>query len=76
MRGRGEGGYGGGGRRMDSFIFPVDLAYISPPPEADTKTNGLSSRSCKTSPPRSLPPPAVLPSPPDGDLQSNANVKH
>lgn len=42
---------GGGGRRMDSFIFPVDLAYISPPPlEADTKTNGLSSRSCKTSP--------------------------
>lgn len=36
---------------MDSFIFLVDLAYISPPPEADTKTNGLSSRSYKTSPP-------------------------
>ena len=49
----------GGGKRMDSFIFPVDLAYISPPPEADTKTNGLSSRSCKTSPPRSLPHPRL-----------------
>jgi len=36
---------------MDSFIFLVDLAYISPPPEADTKTNGLSSRSYKTSSP-------------------------
>lgn len=51
-----------GGRRMDSFIFLVDLAYISPPlppppapPEADTKTNGLSSRSYKTSPPSTSP---------------------
>lgn len=26
---------------IDSFIFPVDLAYISPPLEADTKTDSL-----------------------------------
>lgn len=43
---------------MDSFIFLVDLAYISPPPEADTKTNGLSSRSYKTSPPPDHPRPS------------------
>lgn len=65
----GEGGNGRGrwwrwrasgrtGGRMDSFIFLVDLAYISPPPEADTKTNGLSSRSYKTSPPSTSPYPA------------------
>lgn len=49
-----------GDGRMDSFIFLVDLAYISPPPEADTKTNGLSSRSYKTSPPNH-PRPSPLP---------------
>lgn len=78
----GAGATGGG--RMDSFIFLVDLAYISPPPEADTKTNGLSSRSYKTSPPTTspfsaasrhrLPPPP--PPPPCAGLPSNANVKH
>jgi len=63
---------------MDSFIFLVDLAYISPPPEADTKTNGLSSRSYKTSSPiqlallRSLSPRRPL----ARCLPSNANVKH
>lgn len=52
------------GGRMDSFIFLVDLAYISPPPEADTKTNGLSSRSYKTSPPIHLAPLRRLSPPP------------
>lgn len=54
---------GGRDGRMDSFIFLVDLAYISPPPEADTKTNGLSSRSYKTSPPIHLAPLRRLPPP-------------
>lgn len=71
---RAEARAGGRDGRMDSFIFLVDLAYISPPPEADTKTNGLSSRSYKTSPPstsplfaasrRRLPPPFPSPPPP------------
>lgn len=64
---------GSGGRQEDGFIYLSRRSslYFTAPPEADTKTNGLSSRSCKTSPP---PPPP--PAPPNGDSPSNANVKH
>jgi CCR4-NOT transcriptional regulation complex NOT5 subunit len=71
---------------MDSFIFLVDLAYISPPPEADTKTNGLSSRSYKTSSPstslfsaasrRAAAAAAAAAAALPRRLPSNANVKH
>lgn len=65
---------GRGGRQEDGFIYLSRRSslYFTAPPEADTKTNGLSSRSCKTSPPPPPPPPA----PPNGDSPSNANVKH
>lgn len=73
-----------GGRRgqEDGFIYLSRRSSLyftarAPPPpplEADTKTNGLSSRSCKTSRPPRAPPNRVCP--PDGDSPSNANVKH
>lgn len=67
-----------GGRRgqEDGFIYLSRRSslYFTAPPEADTKTNGLSSRSCKTSPTPSPPHPRVPTG--DGDSPSNANVKH
>lgn len=69
---------GSGGRQEDGFIYLSRRSslYFTAPPEADTKTNGLSSRSCKTSPPPPPPPPAPPACPPNGDSPSNANVKH
>lgn len=69
---------GRGGRQEDGFIYLSRRSslYFTAPPEADTKTNGLSSRSCKTSPPPPPPPPAPPACPPNGDSPSNANVKH
>lgn len=69
---------GRGGRQEDGFIYLSRRSslYFTAPPEADTKTNGLSSRSCKTSPPPPPPPPVPPACPPNGDSPSNANVKH
>lgn len=69
---------GRGGRQEDGFIYLSRRSslYFTAPPEADTKTNGLSSRSCKTSLPPPPPPPAPPACPPNGDSPSNANVKH
>lgn len=61
---------------MDSFIFPVDLAYISPPPLRQILRRMVSRADlAKHHPPLllRLPPPAC---PPNGDSPSNANVKH
>lgn len=57
---------------MDSFIFPVDLAYISPPPLRQILRRMVSRADlAKHHPPLLL----RLP-PPNGDSPSNANVKH
>lgn len=60
---------------MDSFIFPVDLAYISPPPLRQILRRMVSRADlAKHHPPP--PPPAPPACPPNGDSPSNANVKH
>lgn len=62
---------------MDSFIFPVDLAYISPPPLRQILRRMVSRADlAKHHPPPPPPPPAPPACPPNGDSPSNANVKH
>lgn len=58
---------------MDSFIFPVDLAYISPPPLRQILRRMVSRADLAKHHP---PPPPPPPAPPNGDSPSNANVKH
>lgn len=58
---------------MDSFIFPVDLAYISPPPLRQILRRMVSRADLA----KHHPPPLLLRlPPPNGDSPSNANVKH
>lgn len=57
---------------MDSFIFPVDLAYISPPPLRQILRRMVSRADLA----KHHPPPPPPPAPPNGDSPSNANVKH
>lgn len=65
---------------MDSFIFPVDLAYISPPPPRQILRRMVSRADLAKHHPPPRPPPLALPHPRvptgDGDSPSNANVKH
>lgn len=61
---------------MDSFIFPVDLAYISPPPLRQILRRMVSRADLAKHHPPPPPPPAPPACPPNGDSPSNANVKH